>query len=80
MLVPNSLKEDTLHDNLQYLNNKQKRLNWKVVAPAYGKNGKKELSYYEKYDLIYDEKDLKIRKLDTPENLKKLKEIDKKVI
>lgn len=43
--------------DLYYLTNRPKRINWKVVA------GNRELSYYESYDLIFDQHDLKIRKL-----------------
>lgn len=43
---------------LEYLKNKPKRLKWKVVAGnEYG------LDYYQTYDLIYDDYDLRIRKL-----------------
>lgn len=54
--------------NLNYLANKPKRLKWKVIAgDGYS------LDYYQSYDLIFDEYDLKIRKLDTKENLEQLK-------
>lgn len=42
---------------LDYLKNKPKRINWVVVA------GNRQLSYYESYDLVFDEYDLKIRNL-----------------
>lgn len=46
------------YQNLDYLTNKPKRLKWKIVAGnEYG------LDYYQTYDLIYDDYDLKIRKL-----------------
>jgi hypothetical protein len=41
---------------LKYLNNKPKFIHWKVVAGP-------ELSFYEMYDVIFDEKDLRIRRL-----------------
>lgn len=44
--------------NLSYLNNSPKKVNWKIVAGS-----GRELSEYEKYDLIFDEHDLKIRRL-----------------
>lgn len=43
---------------LQYLTNKPKRLFWKVIAPAGAK-----LEYLQESDLIYDQYDLRIRKL-----------------
>ena len=43
--------------HLAYLNNKPKFIHWKVVA------GERELNFYEAYDVIFDDKDLKIRKL-----------------
>jgi hypothetical protein len=49
--MKNSLK-------LAYLANKPKTIWWKVIAP---KNAR--LSPIQRYDLIYDEKDLKIRRL-----------------
>ncbi len=51
------------HKQLDYLHNKPKRINWKVIA------GMRKLSHYEAYDLIYDEYDLRIRKMDTSDNL-----------
>lgn len=47
------------HANLAYLQNKPKYLRWKVVAgpPDYC------LDYLQTYDLIFDDYDLKIRKL-----------------
>lgn len=42
---------------LGYLNLKPKFIHWKVIA------GERQLSFYEAYDVIFDEKDLKIRKL-----------------
>lgn len=45
--------------NLTYLNNKPKRLNWKVIA-----GDEDSLDYYQTYDLIFDDYDLKIRKID----------------
>lgn len=44
--------------NLNYLARKPKRLRWKVVA-----GNEFGLDYYQTYDLIYDDYDLKIRKL-----------------
>jgi hypothetical protein len=44
--VPNGLK---------YLYNKPKKINWIVIA------GSRKLSHYEKYDLVFDEYDYKIR-------------------
>jgi hypothetical protein len=68
------LKNAELNDNLHYLYNSPKKLKWKIIANGYDKKGKKKkLSKYEEYDLIFDEKDLRIRGLATPENLKKLK-------
>jgi len=45
--------------NLNYLEKKPKFIHWKVIAEAPGK----QLSFYESYDLIYDEYDLRIRRL-----------------
>ncbi len=56
--------------NLDYLQNRPKKLHWKVVA------GPDNLSFYQKYDLIFDLHDLKIRRMDTPENLKRWKELE----
>lgn len=61
------LKNVELHPNLHYLYNTPKTIKWKVIA------GERELSYYESYDLVYDEKDLRIRGLSTPENLKAIR-------
>lgn len=47
--------------SLRYLYLKPQRLNWYVVAGPPGA----ELSPLQAYDLIYDEKDLKIRRMDT---------------
>lgn len=47
------------HPNLAYLYNKLKTIYWSITTPAPGK----KLSFYETYDLIYDDKDLRIRKL-----------------
>lgn len=44
--------------DLNYLKNKPKTINWKVVA------GNRGLSFYEAYDLVFDVYDLKIRKLE----------------
>jgi hypothetical protein len=42
--------------DLRYLQNKPKRINWKlIVGPP--------LTYYESYDLIFDKYDLQIRKI-----------------
>jgi hypothetical protein len=49
--------DSRLHENLRYLYNKPKFIHWKVIA------GERQLSFYEAYDVIFDEKDLKIRKL-----------------
>jgi hypothetical protein len=54
---------------LEYLKKKPKRLNWKVIAGPPGF----ELSSLQEYDLIFDEFDLRMRKLDTEENLKALR-------
>lgn len=69
------LKNVELHPNLHYLYNTPKTIKWKVIAPLNqdGSAGERELSYYESYDLVYDEKDLRIRGLDTPENLKQMR-------
>jgi hypothetical protein len=48
----------TPHQNLAYLELKPKIIHWKVVAPLGAK-----LSVLQDHDLIYDDKDLKIRKL-----------------
>lgn len=45
--------------DLSYLQNKPKVVKWKVVAEAPGKI----LSKYEKYDLVFDEHDYRIRQL-----------------
>lgn len=61
------MKRKTLYDdNLRYLYSSPKKLNWKIVVgpPRY------ELSDIQKYDLIFDTRDLKIRQMDTKENLK----------
>lgn len=44
--------------NLDYLQNKPKRINWKVIAPLEAK-----LSPLQEYDIVFDSIDLKIRKL-----------------
>lgn len=44
---------------LRYLNNKPKTIYWTVIA------GNRKLNFYESYDLIYDQKDLNIRKIHT---------------
>ena len=43
--------------DLKYLENKPKYINWKVVA------GNRQLSFYEAYDVVFDDYDLKIRKI-----------------
>lgn len=45
---------------LDYLKNKPSRIRWKVVA-----GDRYDLDYYQGYDLIYDEYDLKIRRLES---------------
>lgn len=45
------------YKDLSYLQNKPKFIRWTVVA------GNRELNFYESYDLILDEHDLKIRHL-----------------
>ena len=45
------------YGNLNYLKNKPKTIRWKVIV------GSRELSFYESYDLVYDQYDLKIRQL-----------------
>ena len=42
---------------LGYLENKPKFIRWKVVA------GSRELSFYESYDVVFDDYDLRIRKI-----------------
>lgn len=41
--------------DLKYLYNTPKTIRWEIIA------GDRELSYYEAYDLIFDDYDLKIR-------------------
>jgi hypothetical protein len=60
--------------SLEYLNNKPLKLKWKVIAGPPGV----ELSKYQEYDLIYDKRDLEIRKLDTTENLESLRKRDER--
>lgn len=43
--------------DLNYLLNKPKTIRWEVVA------GDRELSYYEAYDLVFDQYDLNIRQI-----------------
>ncbi len=43
--------------NLDYLKNKPRTIRWEIIA------GTRELSYYESYDLVYDQYDLKMRHL-----------------
>lgn len=52
------LNKAVLHPNLHYLYNKPKTIYWKVIAPKDYK-----LSVLEDHDLIFDDYDLKIRKL-----------------
>lgn len=47
-----------LPKNLNYLQNKPWKIWWKAVAPAGAK-----LSQLQEYDLIFDDYDLKIRKI-----------------
>jgi hypothetical protein len=61
------------HDNLDYLQLPPKTLNWKVIAGPI----EAELSKHQSYDLIFDKKDLKIRKMDTKDNLDRFDEIDR---
>ena len=63
------MKKHVKNYDLQYLENKPKKINYKIIA---GPPGAK-LSSLQDHDLIYDAQDLKIRKLDTPENLKHFK-------
>lgn len=51
------VKNTEKHANLHYLYNTPKIVYWKVVA------GNRELSTYERYDLIFDDYDYKIRKI-----------------
>lgn len=44
--------------SLAYLNLKEKRINWRVIAPPGAR-----LSPIQRYDVVYDEKDLRIRKM-----------------
>lgn len=44
--------------NLSYLMGKPKKIKWKVIA-----GDEYSLDYYQTYDLIFDDYDLKIRKL-----------------
>jgi len=49
-------KNTVLHPNLHYLYNKSKRIFWvKIAGPR--------LPPIQSYDVVFDEKDLKIRKL-----------------
>lgn len=43
--------------DLNYLLNKPKTIKWEIIA------GDRELSYYEAYDLVFDDYDLKLRGL-----------------
>ncbi len=44
--------------SLNYLNNKPKNINWVVIA------GNRKLSVLEDHDVIFDQKDLDIRRID----------------
>lgn len=46
-----------MDSRLNYLNNKPKEIRWRVIT------GERDLNFYESFDLIYDDYDLKIRKL-----------------
>lgn len=63
-----------VEENLNYLNRKPKKLKWKIIAGP----PDVELDYYQSYDLIYDEKDLKLRKMDTEDNLKHFEKLSDK--
>lgn len=56
--------------DLGYLKKRPIRLNYTVVAGG-------NLDDIQLYDLIYDDIDLKIRKLDIEDNIKYLKEVQK---
>lgn len=59
--------------NLDYLKLPPKTINYKIVAgPPDAK-----LSSIQDHDVIFDKYDLKIRKLDTKENLERFDEIDR---
>jgi hypothetical protein len=53
--IPGNVKHAS--NTLNYLNNRPARINWEVVA------GNRQLNYYESYDLLFDDKDFKIRGL-----------------
>lgn len=61
------------HNNLDYLKLPPKTINYKIIA---GPPGVK-LSSLQDHDIIFDKYDLKIRKLDSPENLARFDEIDR---
>jgi hypothetical protein len=52
------LKNNTKYGNLNYLLNRPKTIWWKVVSPPEAR-----LSILQDHDLIFDDYDLKIRKL-----------------
>lgn len=45
-----------LDKELHYLYNKPRYIKWKVITGS-------KISFYESYDLVYDDKDLRIRRL-----------------
>lgn len=60
-------------NNLEYLKLPPKTINYRIVASAPGVR----LSSLQDHDIIFDKQDLKIRKLDTKENLARFDEIDR---
>lgn len=59
--------------SLDYLKLPPKTINYKNIAGPKGCR----LSSLQDHDIIFDKYDLKIRKLDTPENLARFDEIDR---
>jgi len=53
-----SARVGATHQNLAYLRLKPKIIRWRVVAPPGAR-----LSPIQRYDVIFDEKDLRIRKM-----------------
>jgi len=54
------MRKTIAQTGLEYLNRKPKNINWKIIA---GPPGSK-LSVLQDHDLIFDQKDLDIRRLD----------------
>jgi hypothetical protein len=67
------MKTHKKYTNLDYLKLPPKIINYRIVAGP--PNAK--LSILQDHDVIFDKYDLKIRKLDTPENLDRFDEIDR---